>query len=228
MGGGKFRKKQKESKMKTFLVILSLIVIGVICVTASKGCRNASDVAQKTHENDSLKQRLKSIEVEGEARYKQDSGLIHNITLDLDTTKKALAEVRQKYDARGRQILSTNKDLHAALIIHDTPTVYKTAEYLSFQIDSIAQEKWKVDRELDRQLVLNEQLRIADSVALANCRSDLKNTRSAGSALVANLEVQHQQDAMALKKAKKGRWFDRVIGAGIAEGVRGIINIFKK
>jgi len=214
--------------MKTFVVIASLIIIGVICVTAFKGCQNASDVAQKNHENDSLKQRLQTIEVEGEARYKQDSGFRHNILIDLDTTKRALAALRQKFDARGEKIIATNKELHAALLAHDTPRVYVNCEYLSFQIDSIAQVKWNVDRELDRQIVLNEQLIIADSIALANCRSDLKNTRSAASALVANLEAQHQQDAMALRRAKKGRWIDRVIGAGIAEGVRGVVSIFKK
>jgi len=206
---------------KLAAVLVTIIGVGIILIMLYKEC-NVPAPTSKDKAIDSLLEKMKSDSIEGEARYKQDSGLIQNLTVALDTTSKALAEVRQKFDARGKVILATNKELHSALIAHDTPRVYTNCEYLSFQIDSIAQVKWNVDRELDRQLILNEQLRIADSTALAHCRDDLKNTRSAASELVGNYEAQRQADHAALKKAKRGKGLWAGIGAVTGAVIRSI------
>lgn len=213
--------------MKTRIAILAVILIGIGIIFFLKGCPSAT-ADPKDRIIDSLTFALKVTTNSGEARFKSDSSFRVNILQALQDTTAKLEEVTKQLNARNKQIATANKTLHAALVIHDTPTVYKTAQYLSFQIDSMMQEKWNVDRELDRQKVLNEQLHYQDSISLAHCRDDLKNTRSAASMLVANEEQQHQQDQQTLKKAKKGRWLDRLVGAAFDEAVRGFVNIFKK
>ncbi len=208
--------------MKTFAVILALIIVAVITIYFAKGCNVSYPKSEIAKENDILKDKLNTITIEGEARHKLDSGLNHDLTVALDTTNKALTIANKKLAVRDKQIFAANKELHAALIVHDTPAVYKNAEYMAFQIDSMGTEKWNVDRELDRQIVLNEQLRLADSTALANCRGDLKHTREAASAYMSNVEIQHQQDQAALKKAKRGRGLWAVIGGAIGVAIKSI------
>ncbi len=208
--------------MKTAIIILSLILVGIAAIFFAKGCNAPAPKEELEIRFDSLKERYDRITLEGEARYKSDSSFKHNIIIALDTTTRALAEKTRLLNERDKQIASTNKTLHAALIIHDTPEVYKAAEHISFQLDSMAQEKWNVDRELDRQQVLNEQLRRTDSIALSNCRGDLKSTRSAASTLVTTLEEQKNQAEKTAKKAKRGKGLWAVIGGAIGIAIKSI------
>jgi len=209
--------------MKTITVILALALLAIGVIFFFKECNLHPVKTDIEKQNDVLKDEINKITVEGEARYKQDSGLIHNLTIALDTTATALKEIRKQFDTRGKQILATNKELHAALIAHDTPRVYTNCEYLSFQIDSIAQVKWDVDRELDKQIVLNEQLRLADSTALVNCRNTLRQTQQDDSRLALSYELQNQEDQKAIRRSKKGRWFFGFVGALIGGGIRSFI-----
>jgi hypothetical protein len=206
---------------KLAFVLLAVIVVGILSIMLYKGCNNPAPTS-KDKAIDSLLEKMKSDSIEGEARYIQDSGLIHNLTIALDTAITSLAKERQRFTIQGGRLLVTNKELRAALVAHDTASVYTRCDTLSRQIDSIAQVKWNVDRELDRQIVLNEQLRIADSTALAHCREDLKNTRSAASELVENYEAQRQADHAALKKAKRGKGLWGGIGAVAGAAIRSI------
>lgn len=205
--------------MKTFIAIIIGLLLTVVFIYFWNGCRSQkSDPRDK--QIDSLTHQLTTITLQGEARYKLYASVNHNLTVALDTTTKALAFANKKLNARDKQILASNKELHAAIIIHDTPTVYRTAEYLSYQIDSMQQEKWNVDRELDRQIVLNEQRHYNDSTELAKTREDLKSTRKAASELLANEEEQRRKE---VKKAKRGRGFFAFVGVLLGGGIRSFI-----
>ncbi len=207
--------------MKTFIIILSLILVGIAAIFFLKGCPKAND--SKDRAIDSLTFALHTDSLQYARRSSLADNTIKGLVADLDTTRRALDSIRKKFNVRGKQILATNKDLHAALIIHDTPQVYKDAEYLAFQIDSISELKWNEDRELDRQQVLNEQLRYTDSMALADCRGTLRKREEDDDRLVLNYEVQHQQDAKALKQQKHKGWFFGFVGAIIGGGIRSFI-----
>lgn len=185
---------------KSYIVLFFVILIGVIIILF-RGCNATPAMSSKAI--DSLKWVIATDSTQYAARYVSYESFINKILVDLDTTKSALAESRKQFTTQGKQILTTNKRLREAFNNRDTATVYNSCDSLSRAIDSIAQMKWNVDRELDRQIVLNEQLHTADSSALIDCREQITKTRSAYSALAQNYEVQHQQDMDIIKKAKR-------------------------
>ena len=209
--------------MKTLAVISSLALLAIGVIFFLKECNPPPAKTDIEKQNDALKDEINKITVEGETRYKQDSGLIHNLTIALDTTATALKEIRKQFDVRGKQILATNKELHAALIAHDTPRVYTNCEYLSFQIDSIAQVKWNVDRELDGMVILIEQIRDTDSTALSSCRGTLKKTQMNYAMLAGNYAIEHEDDRKALRKAKRGKGLWAVIGGAVGYVIKAIL-----
>lgn len=208
--------------MKTFIVITSLALLAIGIIFFLKGCPNPTPSKDKVI--DSLKWVIRTDSISGETKYKSDSSVIHSLKVALDTTATALQDARKQFNVKGSQILELNKKLRTAFIVHDTPTVYTDCDLISYKIDSIAQQKWNVDRELDRQIVLNEQLHSADSTAFADSRMQLAKTRSAYSMIAANYEVRYQQDQKDLKKAKKGK-----VLLGIGGGILGVAirSIFK-
>jgi hypothetical protein len=206
--------------MKAFIVILSLALLAIGVIFFMKGC--PKDIDPRDRAIDSLKFAQKTDSIQYQARASLADNTIRGLIGQLRDTTAALQASRKQFTIQGKQILAANKDLHAALIVHDTPEVYKNAQYISFQIDSISTVAWNMGRELDKQIVLNEQLQTADSAALADCRGTLKNTQVGYSTLAANYEVQHQQDQKALKKAKKGKWLFGLGGTAVGAFIRSI------
>lgn len=203
---------------KSYIILFIVILIGVI-VILSRGCKSDPAVAKVI---DSLKWVIRTDSISGEAKYKSDSSLIHDLHIALDTTTTALQEARKQFNVQGKKILATNKTLRAAFIIHDTSAVYLNCDTLSRQIDSIAQQKWNVDRELDRQIVLNEQLHSADSVALANCRVTLKQTQTISSLMGQNYEIMLQASQQEIKKAKRKNKLWGIGGGVLGAAIRSI------
>jgi hypothetical protein len=201
--------------------MLILLVGAAIIVFFSKGCTHSSPSVAK--QIDSLKFVIRTDSTQYAARYKSFEDVRIGLTSALRDTTAALQESRKQFNSQGKLILATNKRLRDAFNNHDTLTVYEGCDSLSHAIDSIAQVKWNVDRELDRQIVLNEQLHIADSTALADCRFTYKELQVINSLIQSTYDQELQVKDNEVKKAKRKNKIWGGIGVLLGGAIRSFI-----
>jgi hypothetical protein len=206
---------------KPLFAIFLILLIGVAIIFFSKGC--TPEPAVDTHITDSLKWVIKTDSAQYHDQSKKKDDSIRYYKNALDTVNKVLAKTREQFTIQGQQILATNKLLHAALIVHDTPAVYKNAEQLAYQLDSITGVAWNMGRELDRQIVLNEQLHFTDSIALADCRNAYKKLQGNTSLMQQTYDLELQAAQNDVKKAKRKNKLWGGIGVLLGGAIRSFI-----
>jgi hypothetical protein len=206
---------------KSLIAIILILLIGAAIIFFSKGC--TPEPAVDTHVTDSLKWVIKTDSTQYAARYKNFEDVRIGLTSALRDTTAALQESRKQFTSQGKLILATNKRLRDAFNNHDSVAVYTDCDSLSHAIDSIAQVKWNVDRELDRQIVLNEQLHVADSVALADCRFTYKELQVINSLIQSTYDQELQGAQNDVKKAKRKNKLWGGIGVLIGGAIRSFI-----